>query len=217
MDIFVDVPGLLEDLDRLRDCEPGKEKEERRRRLVDECWRIDGELTWWLDNLGPGKELEDFQARGLENPTACDVVITSIMTLFWTTCILSYSSLRLALDRRTPDLELPERTDPQVYCTRIANIVEVFFHPMAGTFGISNAPLPIGMSLVYLNSTEEGFYSADKWKLVSFFGKQASNGIGIGKFLISTQSDGTVPEGFVQVPTPEVIETKAQRWMGAVE
>ncbi|KAF9880416.1 C6 zinc finger domain protein [Colletotrichum karsti] len=216
VDVFVDIPGLLEDLDRLRDCEPGKEKEARRRRLVDECWRLDRELKWWLDNLGPTQELRDLQAKGFDNPTTCDVVVTSIMTLFWTTCILSYSTLRLALGPK-PDLELPERTNPRIYCTKIANSVEVLFHPMAGTFGISNAPLPIGMSLVYLNSTEEGFHSADKWKLVSFFGRQANNGIGIGKFLISTQSDGIVPRGSVQIPSPEVIKAKAKRWMGAVE
>ncbi|KAF4814178.1 hypothetical protein CGCSCA5_v007908 [Colletotrichum siamense] len=215
VDIFVDIPGILEDLDELRDCEPGTEKEAKRRRLVNECWRIDRELTRWLDKMGPTEELEDLERRGVDNPTMCDVVITSIMTLFWTTSILAYSTLRLALGPK-PDIELPERTNPRVFCTKIANIVDVFFHPNAGTFGISSAPLPIGMALVYLNSTEEGFNSEDKRKLVSFFGMRANNGIGIGKFLISTQSDGIVPRGAVQYPKCDAIKDKAKRWMGAV-
>ncbi|KAJ3953753.1 hypothetical protein N0V92_009767 [Colletotrichum tropicale] len=161
------------------------------------------------------EELEDLERRGVDNPTMCDVVITSIMTLFWTTSILAYSTLRLALGPK-PDVELPERTNPRVFCTKIANIVDVFFHPNAGTFGISSAPLPIGMALVYLNSTEEGFNSEDKRKLVSFFGMRANNGIGIGKFLISTQSDGIVPRGAVQYPKCDAIKDKAKRWMGAV-
>ncbi|KAJ0273701.1 hypothetical protein Brms1b_011053 [Colletotrichum noveboracense] len=214
-DIFVDIPGILEDLDELRDCEPGIEKEAKRSRLVNECWRIDRELTRWLDNMGPTEELKDLERRGVDNPTMCDVVITSIMTLFWTTSILAYSTLRLALGPK-PDIELPERTNPRVFCTKIANIVDVFFHPSAGTFGISSAPLPIGMALVYLNSTEEGFNSEDKRKLVSFFGMRANNGIGIGKFLISTQSDGIVPRGAVQYPKCDAIKDKAKRWMGAV-
>ncbi|KAI8279615.1 hypothetical protein K4K59_008854 [Colletotrichum sp. SAR11_240] len=126
-----------------------------------------------------------------------------------------WSTLRLALGPK-PDIELPERTNPRVFCTKIANIVDVFFHPNAGTFGISSAPLPIGMALVYLNSTEEGFNSEDKRKLVSFFGMRANNGIGIGKFLISTQSDGIVPRGAVQYPKCDAIKDKAKRWMGAV-
>ncbi|KAI8274513.1 hypothetical protein K4K60_009656 [Colletotrichum sp. SAR11_57] len=214
-DIFVDIPGILEDLDELRDCEPGIEKEAKRSRLVNECWRIDRELTRWLDNMGPTEELKDLERRGVDNPTMCDVVITSIMTLSWTTSILAYSTLRLALGPK-PDIELPERTNPRVFCTKIANIVDVFFHPNAGTFGISSAPLPIGMALVYLNSTEEGFNSEDKRKLVSFFGMRANNGIGIGKFLISTQSDGIVPRGAVQYPKCDAIKDKAKRWMGAV-
>ncbi|KAI8237159.1 hypothetical protein K4K57_008794 [Colletotrichum sp. SAR 10_99] len=185
------------------------------RRLVNECWRIDRELTRWLDKMGPTKELEDLERRGVDNPTMCDVVITSIMTLFWTTSILAYSTLRLALGPK-PDIELPERTNPRVFCTKIANVVDVFFHPNAGTFGISSAPLPIGMALVYLNSTEEGFNSEDKRKLVGFFGMRANNGIGIGKFLISTQSDGIVPRGAVQYPKCDAIKDKAKRWMGAV-
>ncbi|KAI8257711.1 C6 zinc finger protein [Colletotrichum sp. SAR11_239] len=215
VDIFVDIPGILEDLDELRDCEPGTEKEAKRRRLVNECWRIDRELTRWLDKMGPTEELEDLERRGVDNPTMCDVVITSIMTLFWTTSILAYSTLRLALGPK-PDIELPERTNPRVFCTKIANVVDVFFHPNAGTFGISSAPLPIGMALVYLNSTEEGFNSEDKRKLVGFFGMRANNGIGIGKFLISTQSDGIVPRGAVQYPKCDAIKDKAKRWMGAV-
>ncbi|KAJ0351178.1 hypothetical protein COL154_013037 [Colletotrichum chrysophilum] len=215
VDIFVDIPGILEDLDELRDCEPGIEKKAKRSRLVNECWRIDRELTRWLDNMGPTEELKDLERRGVDNPTMCDVVITSIMTLFWTTSILAYSTLRLALGPK-PDIELPERTNPRVFCTKIANIVDVFFHPNAGTFGISSAPLPIGMALVYLNSTEEGFNSEDKRKLVSFFGMRANNGIGIGKFLISTQSDGIVPRGAVQYPKCDAIKDKAKRWMGAV-
>ncbi|KAH0432710.1 C6 zinc finger protein [Colletotrichum camelliae] len=215
VDIFVDIPGILEDLDGLRDCEPGVEKEANRSRLVNECWRIDKELTLWLDNMGPTEEMEDLERRGVESPTMCDVVITSIMTLFWTTSILAYSTLRLALGPKS-DTELPERTNPRIYCTKIANIVDIFFHPNAGTFGISSAPLPIGMALVYLNSTDEGFNSEDKRKLVSFFGMRANNGIGIGKFLISIQSDGIVPRGAVEYPKCDAIKNKAKRWIGAV-
>ncbi|GKT65480.1 C6 zinc finger domain protein [Colletotrichum tofieldiae] len=212
VDIFVDVPGLLEDLDHLRSCKDDFEKESRRLRLIKECWRIDEELNWWLDNLSPRKELEELMARGLDNPSACDVVVASIMSLCWTISLLSYSTLRLAIGEKT-GLELPKRTDPLIYCAKIASIVDIFFHPSAGTFGIQSAPLPIGMALVYLNSSEEGFNSETKWKLVSFFGRTANNGIGIGKFLLSTQRDGLASKTTTPV-TPDGIKTKAKSWMG---
>ncbi|KAK1982064.1 hypothetical protein LZ30DRAFT_718345 [Colletotrichum cereale] len=212
IDIFVDVPGLLGDFDRMRNCKDELEKDLRRIRLVKECWRIDGELTWWLENLSPNKELEELMARGLDNPSACDVAVASIMALCWTVALLSYGTLRLAIGKKA-GLELPGRTDPLIYCTKIANIVDVFFHPSAGTFGIQSAPLPIGMALVYLNSSEEGFNSETKWKLSSFFGRTASNGIGIGKFLMSTQRGGLASNTTTPM-TPDGIKTKAMGWMG---
>ncbi|KAF6808532.1 C6 zinc finger domain protein [Colletotrichum sojae] len=217
VDVFTDIPGLLEDLDSVRDCASGDEKEAKRSRLIAECWRIDRELTWWLDNLSPQAELADLQARGAADPTACDVVVASAMGLFWATCILTYSTLRLALGpEAVAGAGLSEHTNPRPYCTKIADIIDVLFHPSAGTFGVQSAPLPIGMALVYLNATDEGFNSAEKRKLRSYFGKRSNNGIGIGKFLVSTQSDGIVPRGAAQAPTRQVIQDKARRWMGTV-
>ncbi|GKT50036.1 uncharacterized protein ColSpa_10217 [Colletotrichum spaethianum] len=213
IDIFVDVPGLLEDLDSLRRCKDNSEKESRRVRLVRECWHIDEELNRWLDDLSPKHELEGLMKRGLDNPSACDVVVASVMALSWTIALLSYSTLRLAVGEQA-SLELPERTDPLLYCTKIADIVDVFFHPSAGTFGIQSAPLPIGMALVYLNSFEEGFNCETKWKLAGFFGRTASNGIGIGKFLLSTQRNGLIANSPTPV-TPDGIRAKAQGWIGA--
>ncbi|OLN97919.1 hypothetical protein CCHL11_02606 [Colletotrichum chlorophyti] len=213
-DVFVDVPGILEDIDLLRGCKDGEAKEAKRYKLIEECWRMDAELNWWLEFLSPRQELEELLVRGFSNPTACDVAVASIMSLFWTMCVLTYSTLRLVMGPE-PHLELPERTNPRLYCAKIANIVEIFFHPAAGTFGIQSAPLPIGMALVYLNSTEEGFTCAEKWKLLSFFGRRADSGIGIGKFLQSTQSDGLATTGNVTI-TPESIKAKSRRWMGVV-
>ncbi|KAK2017384.1 hypothetical protein LZ32DRAFT_688283 [Colletotrichum eremochloae] len=212
VDIFVDVPGLLEDFDHMRNCNEEFEKESQRTRLIQECWRIDEELTWWLENLSPKKEFEELMARGLDNPSACDVAVASIMSLYWAVALLSYSTLRLAMGK-TAGLALPERTDPYVYCTKIANIVDVFFHPSGGTFGIQSAPFPIGMALVYLNSFEEGFNSETKWKLLSFFGRTANNGIGIGKFLMSTQRGELASKATTPI-TPDGIKTKARGWMG---
>ncbi|TQN66211.1 putative transcriptional regulatory protein, partial [Colletotrichum shisoi] len=214
VDIFVDVPGLLEDLDRLRSCQDDAVKERRRSRLVKECWRLDGELQWWLSNLSPEKELQELMARGLDNPAACDVVVASVMALCWTVSLLTYSTLRLALGAKAKaGLELPERTDPLVYCVKIADIVDVFFHPSAGTFGIQSAPLPIGMALMYLNSSEQWSDSETKWKLLGFFGRTANNGIVIGKFLLSTQRDGLAAKTGAPA-TPDGIRAKAKGWMG---
>ncbi|KAK1996605.1 hypothetical protein LX36DRAFT_580100 [Colletotrichum falcatum] len=212
-DIFADVPGLLQDLDRVRECKDESEKESRRTRLVKECWRIDGELTWWLENLSPKQELEELTARGLDNPSAVDVAVASLMALCWAVALLSYSTLRLAIGKRAAGVELPERTDPFIYCAKIANIVDVFFHPSAGCFGMQSAPFPIGMALVYLNSFEEGFNSETKWRLAGFFARTASNGIGIGKFLLSTQRAGLESKAATPI-TPDGIRTKARGWIG---
>ncbi|KAJ0155201.1 hypothetical protein CTA2_12932 [Colletotrichum tanaceti] len=221
VDIFVDVPGLLEDLDRMRSCRDDAVRERRRGKLVEDCWRMDGELQWWLDNLSPRAELRELMDRGggLDSPTARDVVVASVMALCWTVSLLTYSTLRLGLavgakEEAGPDPpELPARTDPLVYCARIADVVDVFFHPAAGTFGVQSAPLPIGMALMYLDSSEDGSDSETKRKLRGLFGRTASNGIDIGKFLLSTQRDGLAAKRCAPA-TSEGIRTKAKGWMG---
>ncbi|OHW99584.1 C6 zinc finger domain-containing protein [Colletotrichum incanum] len=187
-DILVDVPALLEEIDLLTKApQPATEIFNR---FIETYRRLDRELSWWLANLSPGSQwLIDLQNRDFKSPTADEVALAQVMTLFWTACILVYSSLYIALPLCPASfasgiVEAPQHTNPKQYCTLVANTIEVFFEPEAGLVGMYAAPFLIGIATKYLMFTE-GFDSRDCMKLIGYFQRQGG-GAAIGRFLTNS-------------------------------
>ncbi|KAK0615154.1 hypothetical protein B0T17DRAFT_619960 [Bombardia bombarda] len=152
LDIFVDCPGMLQDLDLV--SAPSNGDKLKMADLLGECWRLDGELTRWLDHHAIPEKLDRIQVAAIANPpTAREIVAVKVMTLYWTMCILVYSTLRQAVPECQLDT-LPPRTEPRQYCRNIANVIEVLFHPIAGMFGMHCTPLPILTVISYLDSVD---------------------------------------------------------------
>ncbi|KAI8153872.1 hypothetical protein K4K49_005139 [Colletotrichum sp. SAR 10_70] len=167
LDILTDVPALLEEVDILKSNPSGYNCQ----RFMKTYQRLDREIVWWLENLSPPTDiLHDLHERKYKNPTADELAVAHVMTCSWTVCI--------------EVMELAERTDPRPYCLLIADTVEVFFQPEAGTFGMHAAPFPIGMAIKYLMLTE-GFSSKDCMRLIGYFSRQ-SGGAAMGSFLANT-------------------------------
>ncbi|KAF4833503.1 hypothetical protein CGCSCA4_v013356 [Colletotrichum siamense] len=186
LDILTDVPALLEEVDILKSNPSGYNCQ----RFMETYQRLDRETVWWLENLSPPTDILDgLHERNYRNPTADELAVAHVMTCFWTVCILVYSSLHAVLSStfNLPGIEvmeLAERTNPRPYCLLIADTVEVFFQPEAGTFGMHAAPFPIGMAIKYLMLTE-GFSSKDCMRLIGYFSRQ-SGGAAMGSFLANT-------------------------------
>ncbi|KZL75718.1 C6 zinc finger domain protein, partial [Colletotrichum tofieldiae] len=187
-DILVDIPALLEEVDLL--MKAPQPVTENFNRFMGTYRRLDRELTWWLANLSPGSQwLIDLQNRDFKNPTADEVALAQVQTLFWTACILVYSSLHnsLALCPASFASELVEatrHTNPRPYCTLIADTIKVFFEPEAGLVGMYAAPFPVGIAIKYLMFTE-GFESRDCMKLIGYFQRQ-EGGAAMGRFLTNS-------------------------------
>lgn len=192
LDIMVDIPGLMEDSHHLEEeADPSSNDPDLRIKVLEECWRIDGELTSWEEDLAPRHALAELRARGYENPTADDVAVAQSMTLYWTACLLTYSSLRKTLlsgPSSSPGATaaLPDRTDPMIHCAAIADIVEIFFQPSAGMFGWHAAPFPMGAALMVLGSTwdKKGPPPPVMLKILSYFSRERG-GQTVGDFLSS--------------------------------
>ncbi|KAI8315473.1 hypothetical protein K4K61_001453 [Colletotrichum sp. SAR11_59] len=186
LDILTDVPALLEEVDILK----SNPSDYNCQRFMKTYQRLDREIVWWLENLSPPTDiLCDLHERNYRNPTADELAVAHVMTCFWTVCILVYSSLHAVLSSTfnlpgIEEMELSERRNPRPYCLLIADAVEVFFQPEAGTFGMHAAPFPIGMAIKYLMLTE-GFSSKDCMRLIGYFGRQ-SGGAAMGSFLANT-------------------------------
>ncbi|KAF4893460.1 hypothetical protein CGCF415_v008583 [Colletotrichum fructicola] len=186
LDILTDVPALLEEVDILKSNPSNYNCQ----RFMKTYQRLDREIVWWLENLSPPTDiLHDLHERKYKNPTADELAVAHVMTCFWTVCILVYSQLHAVLSStlNLPGIEvmeLSERTNPRTYCLLIADAVEVFFQPEAGTFGMHAAPFPIGMAIKYLMLTE-GFSSKDCMRLIGYFSRQSGGGA-MGSFLANT-------------------------------
>ncbi|RNJ54870.1 hypothetical protein D7B24_009335 [Verticillium nonalfalfae] len=157
LDIFVDIPGLLEDLDALALCDDAASRPLLYARLVADCWRTDERLVSWFEEQSPRAHLEALKEREYKEPTPEDTAVAMSMSLYWTACLLTYSTLILVLTSNpTSPLDittLPERMNLNSYCAAIADILEIFFQPSSGIFSVQLVPLPLGIALSYLAST----------------------------------------------------------------
>ncbi|OLN94292.1 hypothetical protein CCHL11_02814 [Colletotrichum chlorophyti] len=188
IDILVDVPVLLEQADLLQRAHQPALK--MCRRFMETYRRLDRELRWWLENLSPeSRWLDDLTVRSFKHPTGDDIALAHVMTLFWTTCILVYSSLNMVLytspaSFASETFQPIDCTDLRQYCTRIADTVEVFFQSEAGLVGMHAAPFPTGTAIKYLMFTE-GIGSDDCRKLIGYF-KRQNGGAAMGRFLTTS-------------------------------
>ena len=163
--------------------------------MIQECWRLDRELAQWFDMHGLQLQMDGLMERRFrnENPLLSDIVTAHIMGIFWTACILVYSTLRsvLALQNGGGEASLPNRMELRQYCWHVADIAEVLLHPSAGVFGMHSAPLPVGIALMCLNLIEEssGSMSHERRRLLGLFDIGHGRGDDLRKFIASATRD----------------------------
>ena len=186
LDVAVDVPGLLQELDEF--CEwPTSDKLDS---LLQNLKQVEAGLTHWFEVEAPISRVENLQARGFEAATKGDFAVVEVMTVHWTMCLLIYSALHIITHLR-PDLTLSNpavaellslpKSDPRWYCTLIADTVGVFFQPHAGGMFAKSAAFPIGVSLGYFMSTE-GLGSREAKILLGYL-TQGNQGKAMGAFI----------------------------------
>jgi len=200
LDVFIDVPGLLENLDALRRTEDvaSPSQHDQRVAMLRECWRLDRELLRWFDTYGPESQIEALRERAFrnENPVLSDVVTAHIMGIYWAVCILVYGTLRSVLALRHGALDetaLPKRTELRQYCRHIADIAEVLLHPSTGVFGLHSAPLPVGAALRCLKTLEQlrpgEAAPPEKQRLLRLLEGDQARIVGLRNFLSSSMKD----------------------------
>ncbi|KAM0281233.1 hypothetical protein ACHAQH_003664 [Verticillium albo-atrum] len=195
LDIFVDIPGLLEDLDALALGDNAALRAILYARLVADCWRTDEGLVSWFEMQSPQAHLAAIRAREYKDPTPEDTAVAMSMSLYWTACLLTYSTLIIVLTSNPASpldpTTLPERVNPRLYCAAIADILEIFFQPNSGIFSLQLVPFPLGIALSYLVSTLKPNVPPppELKKLLSYFARGAG-GASVGSFLRSMMLEG---------------------------
>jgi hypothetical protein len=151
LDILVNMPALLEDLDNMTACDDLTKKEALRRDLVARCWVYDRQLRAWLNSTCPSAEncAQTYQQTRIDTASLEDIGLTYAFQTFWKTCLLLYTTLRLASDLQTT---LPDYTDPQIYVRNIALTTPTLLNPSAGIYGQHIMILPFALALQYSES-----------------------------------------------------------------
>lgn len=96
MDIFVEIPGLLEKLDTIRSCPDAPDAAQMRVQLLMECRQNHEALMEWEKELGDDLLLYDYTVVGLPLPDAkadMDVALLQSIHLYWCVALLLYSTM----------------------------------------------------------------------------------------------------------------------------
>ncbi|KAK3341933.1 hypothetical protein B0T25DRAFT_465775 [Lasiosphaeria hispida] len=149
VDVLVDIPGLVEDLDRLRRCTDAGIQAHFHLKLVQDCWEHDRQLRAWL---GLVHQLTDPGKRVCKDPASPESLVTHIaqvhgMSLYWTSSLVVYSILREASG---PEAVLPAHTDPMYYACNLVDAIITLTHPNAGLYGKQSAVPLLEVALLYI-------------------------------------------------------------------
>ncbi len=191
IDILVEIPGLLEDLDRMRDCEDEDEREILEIDLRRRCSSYDRELQAWNKHSAPTERFGAIVSRSEDNLSAGDLSVVYIMASSWATALLLYGTMRdLAED---PD-HVPERASLWPYVEKIAQCAKYFFHPSTGNFGKEMANFPLGLALQFLDSDSDDSGGGEAARNIIYNLANSEQSKAIQEFLTSLRRNADMPK-----------------------
>ncbi|KAL9037669.1 MAG: hypothetical protein Q9214_005599 [Letrouitia sp. 1 TL-2023] len=204
-DIMAKLPPLLECFD-IANRHPHAAGRQRQHLLVaDRCWDMDQLLQQWCHSVvskfsAPLPSAIQMQTDSVSIQSCRDqpryfrvddYIEAYMLMLYWTTCLLTYSTLQLnyaKLHAESPSLvpeRLPDRTRVQQYAISIASSVEYFIHPDMGILGPQFLSFPMGTALFFFELVDEPKKAVYGHRLVSAVRQIDQLGLPIGDFLTS--------------------------------
>jgi hypothetical protein len=149
LDVLIDVPGILEGIDKMQLIKDPKLQEAARSALIERYRDIDARLIQFNEEYGNASLQYTPTTEIPEKVTAAELSAAHIMTIFWTTCIIAHSLVGRPLRLEEPlkgQMDLPETV------RNIVHAVPLFCHPTTGVFRIQIATPPIGAVMLILAS-----------------------------------------------------------------
>jgi hypothetical protein len=154
LDILVEIPGVLEELEDLLRC-PSDQVERQtllRQQLEQRCWLYDSQLQTWSTGSGLSAvafvEVRVTNKSGEDSARSDDFAIAHLGMVYWATCNLLYHILHFLGGSSRP--ELHERIDPRQYCRKIVLMLPFFQSPGMGAFFINIAGFPTAVAVGFL-------------------------------------------------------------------
>ena len=181
MDIMAQVPGLLENFDKLSRIASYDHWQVRRLQLLNHCGILGGALQAWYQDLPFSFGLETADdlwytkaSCRADSPFPIelhfkDQIHAQALILYWATCVLVYNTMqkvRQAPDSTTasqvkPALSarheiLSTQTDPYHYAARIVQSIPYFLDPSIGLLTRKIFAFPLRISYTYFMSPPNG-------------------------------------------------------------
>ncbi|KAJ4128902.1 hypothetical protein NW768_007425, partial [Fusarium equiseti] len=160
VDILVEVLGLLEDLDILRQASNPTEIEQLYNNLMEKCCACEVALSSWETEVGPVLKTYDYTIIGetLSTPhNDDDLAIIYLSCYYWMTCLLVLSTKGFTELETSPTLTLmscPSQILARSYAYRIAHAIHLLFQPPAGDYTTVAVFFPLGNAIRYLIMAE---------------------------------------------------------------
>jgi hypothetical protein len=233
VDVMADIPGILEKLDIIRKhlSADAMDTWTAYSKLLSECHTVETGLRGWQKEFKARIEAYDYTLTGIPPPEPAkdeDFTTVYISCMYWTVCILLFSTIRacergLDLDPRLgtttpvgtfpPTASLagdPNKLDFLAY--RIARAAPLLYSDRAGTYGSVASLFPVGVALQYLNVAESisGSSSEERVMLLDIM-KKPFLGSFVGRFLNNLQ-DRAVRKDDGKVESYSHVE-KARVWL----
>ncbi|EXK30562.1 hypothetical protein FOXG_16486 [Fusarium oxysporum f. sp. lycopersici 4287] len=204
IDILVEVPALLEDLDIFREA-PSNELYNS---ILTRCHTCEVEIL--ALGLGFGESLTTYDYTYTREPLPIpknddDLAIVYLSCYYWMTCFFIYSTMGFceleSMDSyaRGPILNYPSQRIAMSYAYKIAHAIHLVFEPPAGTYSSVAAFFLLGTALRYLIMVEthggHDIMSKERLLLVNIFTRPFLGSF-VGRFLQNLQVDDGIDYGY---------------------
>ncbi|KAH7233159.1 hypothetical protein BKA59DRAFT_314896 [Fusarium tricinctum] len=208
INILVEVPGLLEDLDKFRQASSTEEAIELHSALVSKCRACEIELITWEVEVGDILTIYDYTLAGEPLPLPRDdddLAVIYLSCYHWMTCLMVYSTIGFCeledpgTKRKVSLIDCPSQQVATSYAYRIAHAVHLLFQPPAGDYSSVAVFFPFGNALRYLIMTEtyggQMAMSSERLLLVEIFTRPFMGSF-VGRFLGNLQADDGIDYGY---------------------
>ncbi|KAK1830079.1 hypothetical protein QBC39DRAFT_354685 [Podospora conica] len=184
IDIFVDLPLLLQQLDTILDCNDISLGKLLTERCLEHATACERSLAEWFETSAPdGWGITGCPNLDYNNPTRSDIRNAHLMCVFWTTYAQVLTVIRSLSSSPADDPYIPLIL---VCCQSIARMVPVFFvgEPEAGGYEtIVSFPMFYALEGLILTEVHQTEVSADRLRLLDLFRKPAKGGGSLAQFV----------------------------------
>ena len=181
IDILVELPAILQDIDELADTLHGLQGRHSSlyQSLLHKCSLCDSSLQIWASTSGA--TVIDFaqdliaSKRDIAMDRSSEAIAKAHLgLLYWTTCLILYQNLHDVLTAIDKEPSLP-RWEPRQYVRNIMHLVPYFQHSSVGGFFINMVSFPaiVAMRFVERNDPPDEMSEECRLVLTGFKGKYA--------------------------------------------